>query len=612
MEDSAINQRESDDLGGDIFQEFQKEYNVVIPLYLKNLLKFCGFDNQATLSQWSEDKAKEVVKVAVDFIPSVFPTSKDAYLGPFSNSKVFDILPGQKLLLEKLKLFAERKEKAQAESHKRKIQNRDNREKKRPKNNLHENEQNSDKIQKSSQNFPDDMCTNRGTNVIGTGAEKDNIIATIKKWILGQLVTYNVACKENADIQTKLLTLDLTFSNDFEKIPSILCFCSKTIKLHRTKSNCVAIYSNYYKHFKTHLKASLKGSEKNITSDFAHRTKQPLINSFLANSHLQNNSQNPDQNSGCFIISTPPKRNTPSSISPSMSSGGIIILQDIEIPRQTCFNDTVTLPSNLASSLPFHTDNENNQNLDVGSLPNFGNCRNVNEVQTSCKVLVEPPKSKWKDIKYSRNYRKKRLRNRLSKSDKCQRNILHSFRIDRTIEQVEKKMMYVMSENTKLKDLLKNAVLQSTGGILNPATKGEMKALLNAISLSLKNNSLKKYKNTFRYDTQLKKFSSFLFIVGGRLLYETISANMPKALPSLRTIQRFTQDQCTIKEGELQFAQLKEFLHSRNLPLKVWHNHLLMEHLHFVCVYTVPTTNLLLNMSRKDGIIFKEQQKIMK
>lgn len=79
-----------------------------------------------------------------------------------------------------------------------------------------------------------------------------------------------------------------------------------------------------------------------------------------------------------------------------------------------------------------------------------------------------------------------------------------------------------------------------------------------------------KYKSGgYRYSNALKLFSTYLFVVGGRITYETLAANLP--LPSMSTIMRtISSSSVTLIEGCCRTAELKNFLQDRHLPLAVW------------------------------------------
>lgn len=77
------------------------------------------------------------------------------------------------------------------------------------------------------------------------------------------------------------------------------------------------------------------------------------------------------------------------------------------------------------------------------------------------------------------------------------------------------------------------------------------------------------------YDDDLKKFSLYLFYLGGKLLYETLHANLSSVLPSLTTLFRFrnqlgNQLQDRTEEGLFNFKGLNNFLEQRNLPKFLW------------------------------------------
>lgn len=79
-----------------------------------------------------------------------------------------------------------------------------------------------------------------------------------------------------------------------------------------------------------------------------------------------------------------------------------------------------------------------------------------------------------------------------------------------------------------------------------------------------------KYKNNgFRYENSLKLIATYFFIIGGRILYETLAANLP--LPSVSTISR-TINACSssLIEGTCRVIDFKQFLQARNLTSLVW------------------------------------------
>lgn len=77
--------------------------------------------------------------------------------------------------------------------------------------------------------------------------------------------------------------------------------------------------------------------------------------------------------------------------------------------------------------------------------------------------------------------------------------------------------------------------------------------------------------NRNRFDETVKKFSLYLFYIGGRLLYETLHANLKNALPSIATLNRYAAKHYrSLEEGNLDFEGLRTFLEDRSLPKRVW------------------------------------------
>lgn len=100
--------------------------------------------------------------------------------------------------------------------------------------------------------------------------------------------------------------------------------------------------------------------------------------------------------------------------------------------------------------------------------------------------------------------------------------------------------------------------------------KTNTSVLLKALCKASSKNVNSKSKHCNRYDDSLKQFCVFLYFVGGRLLYETLQANLTNSLPTITTLNRFISlNKDNIVEGEFRFGQLKEFLEKNKLPMCV-------------------------------------------
>ena len=71
-----------------------------------------------------------------------------------------------------------------------------------------------------------------------------------------------------------------------------------------------------------------------------------------------------------------------------------------------------------------------------------------------------------------------------------------------------------------------------------------------------------------KYDEELKSIALYLFLLGGRLLYEHLVKNLP--LPSLSTVLKYLNDEEPLVEGGFCFTELKDFLNNSGYSHKVW------------------------------------------
>jgi len=155
--------------------------------------------------------------------------------------------------------------------------------------------------------------------------------------------------------------------------------------------------------------------------------------------------------------------------------------------------------------------------------------RRVIKADNSCVLIVPTPntfkavvnteventksESKWAKAKYQRCEREKQRRERTLLNDKLPQPLITNF------FPILDKVSKLIDENINLHNLLINSIednkiLTLDNKVLNSNTL--LKCLYECAS-----KNQQKTKNNNRFDEQLKKFSVYLFIVGGRLLYET-------------------------------------------------------------------------------------------
>nr|CAI5842637.1 unnamed protein product [Callosobruchus analis] len=169
---------------------------------------------------------------------------------------------------------------------------------------------------------------------------------------------------------------------------------------------------------------------------------------------------------------------------------------------------------------------------------------------------VLPSTSKWKQLKYQRSSRTKRSRERL---DLNQTSITNFFTI---VDKVYK----VLNDSAGKDNTFFHTVFSSESKV----NQNDLGSFLNKL-LEISQKNVQGPKNKNFYGQALKRFAIYMYYVGGRLLYETLHANLSHALPSITTLNRFlTSTKNPIQEGEVDFQGLAEYLDKRNLPKFIW------------------------------------------
>lgn len=93
--------------------------------------------------------------------------------------------------------------------------------------------------------------------------------------------------------------------------------------------------------------------------------------------------------------------------------------------------------------------------------------------------------------------------------------------------------------------------------------------VLNCLVKAAAQQSLTDKKSGYRHENPMKDLACYIFMLGGRLNYETLYLNLP--LPSPTSVGRYLHDNGPqIVEGVMRCHQLKKYLHDRNLPATVW------------------------------------------
>lgn len=79
--------------------------------------------------------------------------------------------------------------------------------------------------------------------------------------------------------------------------------------------------------------------------------------------------------------------------------------------------------------------------------------------------------------------------------------------------------------------------------------------------------NVKKQINGFRYSNEMQLYSAYMRMIGGKLNYETFKANSKRAVPSVRSVDRYIEKtKSHFVEGELRLKDLEKYLHDQGLP----------------------------------------------
>lgn len=168
----------------------------------------------------------------------------------------------------------------------------------------------------------------------------------------------------------------------------------------------------------------------------------------------------------------------------------------------------------------------------------------------------DPNTRKWRNDVYSRHSRNLR---KLTKTSTQYRKITEYFPL------ITENAQNVIEKHNLCTEIEKNyQCLQGTDSE-PPSCKNIIKILRDT---SLNNTQRGKNKKVYR--NTLKEFCTYLYIIGGKLIYETLQANLKDSIPSLATVKRTIHGCQSIEEGQMRFRDLKNFLRNNGYPMRVW------------------------------------------
>ncbi|CAG9768534.1 unnamed protein product [Ceutorhynchus assimilis] len=563
---------------GDVFEEAERALNIKIPEILKNLLNSCGYENEALIAGMTKATITEIEKFArTDLFQLIDEEDRAKYYGIYSkNPKIYKMLPAhQQVLLWMIEHFKKKRK-----SHKKEIQasapseapaNREGSPKKRSKTSVESSELLSDESQEEELHPENNAreitnqkpVVNRAVNLTDENAL---IFRNLKKW---------AKSKAKADLwETLPHKFDdikiVTSLDQQEMFSKVTCFCNATYKLPKIlkpgKKQKSWIYSNFHTHFMTKHFKTPTTSAFDVSTEISARPQQQSITSYLVtNDHEINPILNKKSSKvkilGNVVLS--PSR------APASHSTNTLPKKLCDVYLDSRFQSAMSTAFGTASGTLSEANSSDPTEDHTGLFEANDRCLDSIDESTNtssnqlCKIDnqdMDKVPSKWKRQKYQRHERVRRARENLLDDQSLITNYFF----------IAEKVSEVVSRNSGLADeLLENIseieTVQNTDNSVS-----ELPRLLKTLQdLSLKNSTCSNNRN--RYDDATKKFAVYLFYIGGRLLYETLKANLENSLPSISTLNRFLDTRNEpLQEGGFDFKGLLKHLTDRGLPKMIW------------------------------------------
>lgn len=189
-----------------------------------------------------------------------------------------------------------------------------------------------------------------------------------------------------------------------------------------------------------------------------------------------------------------------------------------------------------------------------------------NKLQVECPQENTLHKSKWKMSLYSRREREARARHKTLVSEKINYGLEQP--LITNFYPVLNKVEKLIKENDNLKQMLLENINNSVNNSVEHINHFSIENMPILLKSSIANSKHKPESNV--YNETMKKFSIYLFFVGGRHLYQTLCYNLPNSLPSISSLFRYFGKTQQLSEGYFRFMELRKFLDDHNYPSNVW------------------------------------------
>ncbi|CAG9820705.1 unnamed protein product [Phaedon cochleariae] len=600
----------------DFLNNFLEEYETSLPEYLKKLLMYKGFDNIFSISKLKYEHIQELERFGRDDLKDLLTNAeiKSFYGIYYENIAKWSIPEGHKEILIYLQEQCAEKvrENQLKKEQKRKVENQEKTSKdsaKDPDNQIPNKRIHLEKktIAVAGNHRQKETCGEEKTN---EQIEAESHVRKLSQAYLTKFCEGTVMDKiKKKDILDKIpgIEVHVDMENYFAQVKCCLCdFRGRCYSVKNTGIGRKWVLSNVNKHFRTHFKdppPSSAHKKSDLCSQKNRASSNTSIMNYLVLPSSQMESNDVMDIIECSSESTmyEQERNTHSTTTDSVQhystlppSTNELNIQYNSHPNNEQYTTVNSDVENLGINPPFSqtfsysseiTDRDNyhgilqpianpiNNSVTEVNDTFFGIRRIENEAFCSADPSTRKPLhsissiSQEVDKKHSRNQRKISSFNVASY---CDQTKITDYFVKKLAEVIDANP----NLNSRILDYMNETRIDERNISKNTdvTSSTELPNFLVFLKDAADLNSNKRSKGN-RYESKLKLFSLYIFIVGGRLLYETLYNNLKKSLPSITTLHRYLdthQADMNIEEGIVRVEKLKEYLLKRKCPLKVF------------------------------------------
>lgn len=484
----------------------EDKYTESIPVELKNLLEIAGYTTKDALMNINETDIQEIETFAQNDLHNII--EKEQFEKYYG---VYKNAPTKfKILPGHKKILKNLSVKLKIDMKQQKCSTEKN-----PNSNLISAPQN------SNSKFP---SREADRSEIDLHEESKTLKGDILKKIKSSLEDHAFEKSQRESITERMqqITVDVKLNRSNEMYGIATCiFCSKDIKIfyEKTKSSYSHrwLRGNFYRHIEGHLNA-YKKNKTMPESGPAKKKVKTLLNFFPKSQGMSETD----------------------STSESVSTSSQASSNEQPIKEQIVIHNNILLNENTEDAFDSLADSELDVDLSKSQL----------EIETQVKA------GKKRQVRTDRGPEK--LKRQMMKIPDNQKFITSYFPY---LNEMEK----ILNENSELRKIIAESTLSNIQTNENTMVGGFLKVLADT---AFANNFHKSKGNT--YDDNLRKFCSYLYLIGGRMLYESLYSNLNGSIPSITTLRRQINKNSKCEEGHARVLELNDYLTKLNIPKIVW------------------------------------------